>query len=203
MDQIKIGRFIADRRKQVGLTQAQLAEKLNITDRAVSKWETGKTMPDSSIMLELCGILGISVNDLLSGEVVTMENNQQEMQKILLSMVKEKEEADRRLLNVEIILGLTTMIPSLALIMLAGLAPLPTGWRIALIALGFVVIIAGSTGAILIEQRAGYYECRACKHRYVPTYAAVLFAMHSGRTRFMKCPHCGKRTWQKKVISKE
>ena len=203
MDQIKIGRFIAERRKQVGLTQAQLAEKLNITDRAVSKWETGKTMPDSSIMLELCAILGISVNDLLSGEVVTMENNQQEMQKILLSMVKEKEEADRRLLNVEIILGLTTMIPSLALIMLAGLAPLPTGWRIALIALGFVVIIAGSVGAILIEQRAGYYECRACKHRYVPTYAAVLFALHSGRTRFMKCPHCGKRTWQKKVISKE
>lgn len=203
MDQIKIGRFIAERRKQVGLTQAQLAEKLNITDRAVSKWETGKTMPDSSIMLELCGILGISVNDLLSGEVVTMENNQQEMQKNLLSMIKEKEEADRRLLNVEIILGLTTMIPSIALIMLAGLAPLPTGWRIALIALGFVVIIAGSTGALLIEQRAGYYECRACKHRYVPTYAAVLFAMHSGRTRFMKCPHCGKRTWQRKVISKE
>ncbi len=203
MDQIKIGRFIAERRKQVELTQAQLAEKLNITDRAVSKWETGKTMPDSSIMLELCGILGISVNDLLSGEVVTMENNQQEMQKNLLSMIKEKEEADRRLLNVEIILGLTTMIPSLALIMLAGLAPLPTGWRIALIALGFVVIIAGSTGALLIEQRAGYYECRACKHRYVPTYAAVLFAMHSGRTRFMKCPHCGKRTWQRKVISKE
>ena len=203
MDQIKIGRFIAERRKQVELTQAQLAEKLNITDRAVSKWETGKTMPDSSIMLELCDILGISVNDLLSGEVVTMENNQQEMQKILLSMVKEKEEADRRLLNVEIILGLTTMIPSIALIMLAGLAPLPTGWRIALIALGFVVIIAGSTGALLIEQRAGYYECRACKHRYVPTYAAVLFALHSGRTRFMKCPHCGKRTWQRKVISKE
>ena len=203
MDQIKIGRFIAERRKQVELTQAQLAEKLNITDRAVSKWETGKTMPDSSIMLELCGILGISVNDLLSGEVVTMENNQQEMQKNLLSMIKEKEDADRRLLNVEIILGLTTMIPSLALIMLAGLAPLPTGWRIALIALGFVVIIAGSTGALLIEQRAGYYECRACKHRYVPTYAAVLFAMHSGRTRLMKCPHCGKRTWQRKVISKE
>lgn len=203
MDQIKIGKFIAERRKQVGLTQAQLAEQLNITDRAVSKWETGKTMPDSSIMLELCGILGISVNDLLSGEVVTMENNQQEMQKNLLSMIKEKEEADRRLLNVEIILGITTMIPSIALIMLAGLAPLPTGWRIALIALGFVVIIAGSAGALLIEQRAGYYECRACKHRYVPTYAAVLFAMHSGRTRFMKCPHCGKRTWQRKVISKE
>jgi transcriptional regulator with XRE-family HTH domain len=74
MDQIKIGRFIAACRKKEGLTQAQLAEKLCITDRAVSKWETGKTLPDSSIMLQLCDTLKITVNDLLSGEVVTMEN---------------------------------------------------------------------------------------------------------------------------------
>ena len=74
MDQIKIGKFIAERRKQAGLTQLQLADKLNITDRAVSKWERGKAMPDSSIMLELCFILGISVNDLLCGEVVTVDN---------------------------------------------------------------------------------------------------------------------------------
>ena len=77
MDQIKIGRFIAERRKLQGLTQAQLAEKLNITDRAVSKWETGRSLPDATLMLALCEILGISVNELLSGEKVTMENNQQ------------------------------------------------------------------------------------------------------------------------------
>ena len=74
MDQIKIGKFIAQRRKMVNLTQAQLAEKLNITDRAVSKWERGIAMPDSSIMLSLCGILGITVNDLLSGELVEMDD---------------------------------------------------------------------------------------------------------------------------------
>ena len=74
MDQIKIGRFIAERRKKEQLTQAQLAEKVGVTDRAVSKWETGKSMPDSSIMLELCDILKISVNDLLCGEVVTVDN---------------------------------------------------------------------------------------------------------------------------------
>lgn len=203
MDQIKIGRFIAERRKKVGLTQAQLAEKMNITDRAVSKWETGKAMPDSSIMLELCDVLEITVNDLLTGEVITMENNSKEMEKNLLELVRQKEEADKRLLNVEIILGVTTMIPAFALIMIGALAPLTTVWRILMIVLGFVVILAGSTCALLIEQKAGYYECKACKHRYVPTYGSVLFAMHSGRTRFMKCPHCGKRTWQKKVISKE
>lgn len=88
MDQIKIGNFIAARRKQAGLTQMQLAEKLNITDRAVSKWETGKAMPDSSIMLELCNVLGIGVNDLLCGEVVTMTNYNKELENHLLEMIR-------------------------------------------------------------------------------------------------------------------
>ena len=69
MDQIKIGNFIAERRRLKNLTQAQLAEMLGITDRAVSKWENGRSLPDSGIMLELCSILGITVNELLCGEV--------------------------------------------------------------------------------------------------------------------------------------
>jgi transcriptional regulator with XRE-family HTH domain len=67
MDQLKIGKFIAECRKQKQLTQLQLADKLGITDKAISKWERGIAMPDSSIMLELCDILGISVNELLNG----------------------------------------------------------------------------------------------------------------------------------------
>ena len=74
MDQVKIGRFIAECRRGKNLTQMQLAEKLNITDRAVSKWENGRAMPDSSIMIELCSVLGINVNELLSGERIEMEN---------------------------------------------------------------------------------------------------------------------------------
>ena len=65
MNQIKIGKFISENRKKVNLTQFELAEKLCVTDRAVSKWENGKSMPDSSIMLELCEILQISVTELL------------------------------------------------------------------------------------------------------------------------------------------
>ena len=64
MDQLKIGKFISERRKAKGLTQAQLARMLDVTDRAVSKWETGRSLPDASIMLDLCAILGITVNDL-------------------------------------------------------------------------------------------------------------------------------------------
>ena len=80
MNQIKIGRFIAECRKKLNLTQMQLAEKLDITDKAVSKWERGVAMPDTSIMLELCDILCISVNELLYGEKIIMENTEQKEQ---------------------------------------------------------------------------------------------------------------------------
>jgi N-acetylmuramoyl-L-alanine amidase len=94
MDQIKIGKFIADCRKKANYTQLQLSEKLGITDRAISKWETGKSLPDSSIMLELCGLLGITVNDLLSGEVVKMNDYTEQLENTLLEVIKEKEQAD-------------------------------------------------------------------------------------------------------------
>ena len=90
MDQLKIGKFIAECRKQQSLTQAQLAEKLHITDKAISKWERGIAMPDSSIMLELCSILGISVNEMLSGERATLGNSEQS-NALLLEMAREIE----------------------------------------------------------------------------------------------------------------
>lgn len=79
MDQTEIGKFISRCRKEKKMTQAQLAEKLNITDRAVSKWETGKSMPDPSIMLDLCEILGVSANELLKGEKADMKRDEKPM----------------------------------------------------------------------------------------------------------------------------
>ena len=95
MNQTEIGEFIAKCRKEKKLTQAQLAERLNITDRAVSKWETGKSMPDSSIMLELCEILGITVNDLLSGEKISMESYEKKADENLIAL-KRKDENQRK-----------------------------------------------------------------------------------------------------------
>ena len=91
MNQIEIGTFIAKCRKEKKLTQAQLAEKLNITDRAVSKWETGKSMPDASIMLELCEILGITVNELLSGEKIDMESYEKKADENLIALKRKDE----------------------------------------------------------------------------------------------------------------
>ena len=91
MDQLKIGKFIAECRKQKQLTQLQLADKLGITDKAISKWERGIAMPDTSIMLELCDFLCISVNELLNGERISMENSNKKNEQLLLDMAKELE----------------------------------------------------------------------------------------------------------------
>ena len=203
MDQVKIGRFIADCRKAQKLTQMQLAEKLNITDRAVSKWETGKSLPDSSIMLELCGILGITVNDLLSGEVVKVNNYNDKLEKNLLEMVKEKEANDKRLLTFEWVIGVLSAIVITALVFVGALLPMEDWLRIVFIFSGFIPGFVGFFFAVKIEQVAGYYECKECGHKYVPTYKAVNLAPHMGRSRYMKCPECGKKSWQKKVISKD
>ena len=201
MDQLKIGKFIAERRKMNGLTQIQLAEKLKITDRAISKWENGRSLPDSSIMLELCEVLGITVNDLLSGEVVTMSNEQNE--KILLEMVKEKEKADERLLTIEIVMGTISTVLSLALVLVSAYAPMAAWLRVVLFSIGIVFLFVIALCMLKIEQVAGYYECQECHHKYVPSYQNVLWAMHINRTRYMKCPECHKWSWQKKVISKD
>ena len=203
MDQVKIGKFIAECRRKTNLTQMQLAEKLNITDRAISKWETGKSLPDSSIMLELCDVLGISVNDLLCGEVVSMDNYNKELENNLLEMIKQKEQADKRLLFVEVFIGITATVVLLTMVLLASFVQMSNGLRVSLMVLGFILFFAGCFYALRIEQVAGYYECRECGHRYVPTYKAVNLAAHIGRTRYMRCPQCGKKSWQKKVLAKE
>ncbi len=203
MDQVKIGKFIAECRKKVNLTQMQLAEKLYITDKAVSKWERGVAMPDSSIMLELCDILGISVNDLLCGEVVTMDNYNKEMENNLLEMVKQKEEADKRLLKLEIVLGIIAILPLIAAVVIATIVPMEEWKDGLLVGLSLLPLLIATPFAIKIEQKAGYYECPKCGHRHIPRYSSVFFAMHINRTRYMRCPKCGKKSWQKKATSKE
>ena len=202
MDQIKIGKFISECRKKQKLTQAELAEKLNITDRAVSKWETGRSLPDASIMLELCDILNVNVNDLLNGEVIDMNKYDETKEQVLLDMVKQKEENDKKLLMLEIVIGVLSTIILLSFCFVAYLVQMKEWLKILLVVLGFAISMVGLMFALKIEQTAGYYECRKCGHKYVPTFNRVMFSMHIGRTRYMKCPHCQKRSWNKKVISK-
>ncbi len=202
MDQMKIGRFIAERRKQCGYTQVQLAEKLNITDRAVSKWETGRSMPDSALMPALCELLHITLNDLFNGEVIEMEDYKKKSEELIIEMAKQKEDADKKLLSLEILIGVLASLVLIGMIALASFVNMPDWLRICLIVAGFVPFIIAMIYAIKIEQTAGYYECAECGHKHVPSFRSVLFAPHVGRTRRMTCPKCHRKSWQKKVLNK-
>ena len=202
MDQIKIGKFIAERRKKVNLTQAQLAEKLLITDKAVSKWERGLALPDSSIMLELCGILGITVNELLTGEELKMENNNEKSEQLLLDMAKELEEKNKTVWRAMWIIMIVSMVALLASLAIAAFV-IPEGvWQIVTIILSSVVFLIPCFYALKLEVSVGAYKCKNCGNEIVPTYSQALNAMHMGTTRYLKCPKCNKRTWCKKVLKK-
>ena len=202
MDQIKIGRFIAERRKKASLTQMQLAEKLGITDKAISKWERGIAMPDTSIMLKLCDILGISVNELLCGEKIDMENNNQKNEQLLLDMAKELEKKNKTVwTSMWIIMGVSVIG------LIGGLAVaaflIPEGILQLVTILGICVLfLIPCFYALKLEVSVGAYKCKNCGNEIVPTYKQALNAMHMGTTRYLKCPECGKRTWCKKVLKK-
>lgn len=202
MDQIKIGKFIQERRKEKRLTQSELAEKLDVTDRAVSKWENGNCIPDASNIQELCKILNITINDLFSGCVVDMRHNEKKLEENLLEMIKIKEKRDKELLILEIFIGVIVSIIMFLCIMIASFVQMEDWIRIVLIVFGIIPFAIGISYAIRIEQIAGYYECSNCNYKYIPTYKSVLFSMHVNRTRKMKCPNCNKKSWHKKVISK-
>ena len=202
MNQIQIGRFIAECRKKSNLTQMQLAEKLGITDKAISKWERGVAMPDTSIMLELCDILGISVNELLSGEKINMENDNQKNEQLLLDMAKELEKKNKTIWSSMWAIMIVSMTALLAGIFIAAFL-IPEGmWQLVTILGVCVVFLIPCFYALKLEISVGAYKCKNCGYEIVPTYKEVMMAMHRGFTRHLLCPKCNKRTWCKKVLKK-
>ena len=202
MDQLKIGRFIAGCRKQKDLTQMQLSEKLGITDKAISKWERGIAMPDTSIMLELCDILSISVNELLSGEKISMENNNQKNEQLLLDMAKELERKNKTIWSSMWAIMIVSMTALFAGILIAAFL-IPEGiWQFVTILGTCIVFLIPCFYALKLEVSVGAYKCKNCGCEIVPTYKEAMNAMHMGFTRYLKCPNCNKRTWCKKVIKK-
>ena len=180
----------------------QLAEKLGITDKAISKWERGIAMPDTAIMLELCDILGISVNELLSGERLNMENDGQKSEQLLLEMAKEIEKKNKTIWSSMWVLMLINMVWFLGGLCVATLL-IPEGvWQLVTVLGVTLVFIVPCFYALKLEVSVGAYRCKECGHEIVPTYKQALNAMHKGTTRYLMCPNCNKRTWCKKVIKK-
>ena len=155
-NQAEIGKFIAKCRKEKKLTQAQLAEKLNITDRAVSKWETGKSMPDSSIMLELCEILGITVNELLSGEEIDMESFEKKADENLIALKRKDENNMTKNVIISILFSVTLLIGIMVCLIcniaISGnltWAPIPVSSIVFAWVISFPSIILGKRGVVV------------------------------------------------------
>lgn len=191
MDQIKIGKFIAESRKSRKLTQRQLAEALSISDKTISKWECGKGLPEASLMLPLCEALEITVNDLLSGEKVFPTDYQKKAEGNMVNLMKENEE-NRKTMMSSIIIGVITIIAICALIVIAAYIELPIMVRIGLIALAIAVAAAGIAAAIMLDIKAGYFECPHCKELFVPNVNDYVKSYHTFTKRRLTCPKCGK-----------
>ena len=203
MDLIKIGKFISTKRKEKNLTQEELAEKLLITDRAVSKWERGLSLPDADKMLELCNILDINVNELLIGEE-NMKDEKKKTNELLLELAKQDELKNKRLITDMWVLTTTAFVFYIALIIISSIL-LGEGPVLAtIVCISTVILLIVCFYGFKLEVDAGYYECRHCHHVFEEkNYFKLLMAPHMGTSRYQKCPKCGKRTLAKKVMTKE
>ena len=201
MDTIKIGRFIAESRKAHGLTQIQLADALSISDKTVSKWECGKGLPEVSLMLPLCEKLGISVNDLLSGERVDISDYRKKAEENMMNLMKENEE-NKRLFKVSVICGAITIIAVLSLVLLAAFIEMPTIARVLIIVFAAATAGIGIGAAVVLDVKAGYFECPHCKEFFVPTTSEYVKGYHTLTKRKLTCPKCGESGMCKKRITR-
>ena len=200
MNLIETGNFIKEQRKAQKLTQVQLAQKLSVSEKTISKWECGDGFPDTSLILPLCHALQISANELLSGKKLSKEEYQKNAEQNLLELKSQQERTAKFLLTLEMVVGYMSSICAMMFIFIASFCPLVTALRIVLICIAFIIFAVGIHFCLLIEKDAGYYECAHCHNKYIPTYKQVISSMHMGRTRYMKCPKCNKKSWQKKVV---
>ena len=202
MDLMKIGKFIADCRKKKKITQEQLAEKLYVTDRAVSKWERGLSLPDAGKMLDLCNILDISVNELLNGEKIDMKDYNKKTEELLVEMAKQEEIKNKKLLTSMWTILIVSVLFYVGIIFLA-INTLEEGTLLGvIICVATVILVIAAFIALKFEVDAGYYECKNCHHKFIPTYKQVLLASHISTTRHLRCPECNKKSWCKKVMTK-
>ena len=201
MDQILIEKFIAQERKRKGYTQKQLSEKLGISDKTVSKWETGNGFPEVSLLLPLCSELDITVNELLSGERVSEEDYRRKAEENMVNLVKEAQESKKKII-LSAMVAILVIVAATPLFVLAGAVEIDTWIRVILIVIGLFVIVIGIAIACILDRDAGAFECPECKSRFVPEMGAYIMGPHTITKRKLVCPHCGAHKYCKKVLTK-
>lgn len=202
MDQVKIGKFIQEMRKKQSLTQRELAEKMNISDKTVSKWETGNGLPEVGLMPPLCELLHIDVNELLSGEKLDEKRYYKKAEENIMDLLKERAESKKKIIIAAIIVAIT-LLAGITLVMLSGLLEMAIWLRVVLCVIAFLIIATGIGLACVLDKDAGTFECKYCGQRFVPSMKAYILGAHTIKKRKLKCPHCGKRSYCTKRLTKE
>ncbi len=211
MDNKKIGEFIKTLRKEKNLTQTELAEKIMVSDKTVSKWECGMGAPDVSIMMDLCRELGITVNELLSGEKLQKENYMENAEKNFITVLEEgrrNKKSTKALVFLAIasLINVLFVLVFIAYVMEYGLleGTFFKDWM-AYVGIAFEMIIMFATiiPICILDNGMAYFRCKNCGETFRPTDKEYIMAIHAHTTRKLKCPHCGEKTWCKRVSTKE
>lgn len=195
MNNLQTGQFIKQLRKEKGMTQRELAEKLNVSEKTVSKWETGNGLPDTGIMLPLSKVLGITVNELLAGQRLDSVNYADSAEENIKMFLQDKVSGRAKSLTA-LISSVLIIISSLALIVIcAGYAQVEIWLRITLIIIGFFNIFAFTALVCILGASSEIFECSECGKKFAPELKAYIFGAHTFNKRRLKCPHCGKKSW--------
>ena len=201
MDQICIGKFIAEERKKKGYTQRQLSEKLGISDKTISKWERGNGFPEVSLLLPLCEELDITVNELLSGKRVSEEDYRKKAEENMVNLVKEAQESKKKII-LSAMVAILVILAATPLFVLSGALEMNTWMRVILIIIGSVVIAVGIAIACVLDRDAGAFECPECNTRFVPEMKDYIMGPHTITRRKLTCPNCGAHKYCKKVLTR-
>jgi len=198
MDQIKIGKFIAEERKAKKYTQRELADKLNISDKTISKWERGNGFPEVSFLFPLCNELEITVNELLSGERLQAMDYKKKAEENMVNLVKEAQERKKKII-MSAMVGVLVIVAAVPLFVLRECLKCRYGLEIGI---GFVIMVMGISIACVLDREAGAFECPECKERFVSDMKSYVTGPHTITKRKLTCPKCGCTKYCKHVLTR-
>lgn len=204
MDLNKIGKFISEERKKKNYTQKQLADILNVSDRTISKWECGKGFPEISLLQPLCEELGISVNELLSGERLDNEKYMKKAEQNMIHLVEEKKENGTKLILI-LLMGIISIISFVTITVVVNtyMEIISKQAKDILVFIACAIFLVGLLALMEGGRTFGYYKCLRCGETFVPGFINYTIGMNIVAIRMLRCPHCGKWRWCLKVLTKK
>ena len=199
MDCKKIGAFLARERKAARLTQAEAAKKLFVSEKTISKWENGRGLPDTAVLVNLCSLYDFSLNELLSGERLEGENYRKRAERNMEELLSQRR-SNRRKIALSVAVCGAAFSVLLVCVALSAFLSLDPRLKIALLVYGFAMAVLGVGVAAFADINAGSFVCRRCGKKFAPSAKEYVFSIHTLTARKLRCPFCGAKDWCKKSL---